>query len=98
MQTAYTGRFGTGMTMDVPLTDREILDGLLDRFSEDPNVDRRHAIVSLFDATVNDVRAFSRRQSEPVGLVCAGRDGPYAKLNSPYDRSLGVGTKLYALG
>jgi hypothetical protein len=74
MQTASTGRFGR-MTIDVPLTAREVLDGLLDRFSEDPNADHRRAIVSLFDATVNDVRAFSRRLSEPVGLVCAGRDG-----------------------
>ena len=82
--------------MELPLTDRDVLDGLLDRFLENPKADQRLAIVSLFDATVNDVRTVSRSQAEPVGLVCAGRDGPFAKLNSPYDRSLGVGTKLYA--
>lgn len=82
--------------MELPLTDNDVLDNLLDRFLEDPKAERRREIVSLFEATVNDVRAVSRSQAEPVGLVCAGRDGLFAKLNSPYDRSLGVGTKLYA--
>ena len=82
--------------MELPLTDSDVLDGLLDRFLEDPKPERRRAIVSLFEATVKDVRAVGRRQAEPVGVVCAGRGGPFAKLDSPYDRSLGVGTNLYA--
>ena len=78
--------------MKVPLTDRVVLDGLIDRFLDDPTADRRSAIVSLFDATVNDSRAVVGR---PVGFVCVGRDGQYARLYPECD-SLEVGTTLYA--
>ena len=61
--------------MELPLTDSDVLEGLLDRFSENPTTDRRRAIVSLFQATVNDARAYIRSQAESLGLVCAGRDG-----------------------
>ena len=84
--------------MELPLTDSDVLEGLLDRFSQDPTTDRRRAIVSLFQATVNDARAYIRSQAESLGLVCAGRAGPFAKFNSPGDRSPEVGTTVYARG
>jgi hypothetical protein len=82
--------------MELPLTDSDVLEGLLDRFSENPTADQRRAIVSLFQATVNDARAFIRSQAESLGLVCAGQAGPFANFNPPDDRSREVGTKVYA--
>jgi hypothetical protein len=82
--------------MEVPLTDSDVLEGLLDRYSEDPTTDRRRAIVLLFHATVNDARAFIRSQAESLGLVCTGQAGWFAKSDSSDDRSLEVISTVYA--
>lgn len=81
--------------MELPPTDRDILESLLDTFAEHPLGDARRAVISLFDATVSDARAAVRMHSEPVGIVCGAPEGPYGQLNSPHGRSLPIGTTLY---
>jgi len=82
--------------MELPLTDSDVLEGLLDRFSENPTTDGRRAIVLLFHATVNDAPALIRSQAESLGLVCAGQAGLFAKSDSSDDRSLEVVSTVYA--
>jgi len=82
--------------MEMPSTDTNVLADLLDRFAAHPDQERRRAILSLFEATVSDARAATRGRTEPVGFVCAGREGRHAQLYPLYARSLEVGTKLYA--
>jgi len=82
--------------MELPLTDSDVLEGLLNRFSDNPTTDRRRAIVLLFQATVNDARAYIRSQAESLGLVCTGQAGLFAKSNSSDDRSLELVSTVYA--
>ena len=81
--------------MELPPTDRRVLDDLLDSLAERPSGHARDAILALFDATVNDAQAAIRRNSEPVGVVCEGPQGRFGQLDPGPAGSLEVGTRLF---